>query len=142
MSWPTPLKRFLDTVARFLWLPVVLLCLASAVVSPAWARNFQTGLDFYIARNYAVAFRVWQPLADRGDAWAQYGLGVLYHKGQGVEQDHAKALEWYHKAAQQDHPDAQEKLAMMYLQGDGVEKDEDKGYEWFGKSMRSRKTAR
>ncbi len=39
--------------------------------------------------------------AEKGDAEAQYELGEMYEKGQGIEQNYAKALEWYRKAAEQ-----------------------------------------
>ena len=39
--------------------------------------------------------------AKQGDADAQYNLGVLYADGRGVRQDHAEAVRWYRKAAEQ-----------------------------------------
>ena len=33
--------------------------------------------------DYATALRLWRPLADQGDASAQYNLGVMYAKGRG-----------------------------------------------------------
>ena len=32
---------------------------------------------------------------------AQYGLGVCYATGQGVEQDYTQAVHWWRKAAEQ-----------------------------------------
>lgn len=40
-------------------------------------------------------------VANSGDAEAQFWLGVIYQNGLGVEEDGAKALEWYRKAADQ-----------------------------------------
>ena len=37
---------------------------------------------------------------------AQYWLGCLYAKGDGVEQDRAEALRWYLRAAKNGHPKA------------------------------------
>ena len=39
--------------------------------------------------------------AEKGEAWAQYNLGVLYDKGYGVPEDDATAVTWYRKAAEQ-----------------------------------------
>ena len=37
--------------------------------------------------------------AKQGNAEAQYNLGVIYHNGEGVPKDDAKAFHWYEKAA-------------------------------------------
>ena len=58
----------------------------------------------------------------------------MYAKGQGVAQDHAQAVEWYQKAAQQGYAHAQTKLGLMYAQGLGVEKDEAQARLWLEKS--------
>ena len=39
----------------------------------------------------------------QGDAEAQYELGTLYEKGQGVVQDYKQAFHWYKKSAEQGH---------------------------------------
>ena len=40
--------------------------------------------------------------------------GWMYHEGQGAPQDHAEAVKWYRKAADQGHAKAQYNLATMY----------------------------
>ena len=60
-------------------LPV--LCLTIAVllgsVGVSWSADFQKGGDAYNRGDYATALREWKPLAEQGDAGAQYGLGVM-----------------------------------------------------------------
>ena len=41
--------------------------------------------------------------AEAGDADAQFNLGVMYRKGQGMEQDYKEAFKWWKKAADQGH---------------------------------------
>ena len=41
-----------------------------------------------------------------GHAYAQYSLGMMYHTGQGIPQDDAKADHWHRKAAEQGHSGA------------------------------------
>ena len=53
--------------------------------------DLQAGWDAYDQGDYATALKEWQPLAEQGDARAQYKLGILYDKGQGVQQDVAQA---------------------------------------------------
>ena len=54
--------------------------------------------------------RLLRPLADQGDATAQYDLGLMYAKGQGVPQDYAEAVKWFRKAADQGDASAQYNL--------------------------------
>ena len=53
--------------------------------------------------DYVTAVRLWRTAAERGDPSAQYALGVMYDKGQGVPQDRNEALIWYRKSAAQGH---------------------------------------
>jgi TPR repeat protein len=69
--------------------------------------------------------------ADQGDAKAQYSLGVIYARGQGVPQDHAEAVRWYRKAADQGYAKAQFNLAFMYYQGKGVPQDYTQAVRWY-----------
>ena len=52
-------------------------------------------------RDYATATRIIRPLAESGDATAQYNLGVFYDNGLGVPQDKIKAYMWLSLAATQ-----------------------------------------
>jgi len=45
--------------------------------------------------------------AERGDAEAQFNLGLMYRSGEGVEQDENKAMNWLLKSADQDFGAAQ-----------------------------------
>jgi TPR repeat protein len=52
-------------------------------------------------RDYATALRFIRPLAEQGDASAQYNLGVLYDNGLGVPQDKVRAYMWFTLSAAQ-----------------------------------------
>ena len=41
--------------------------------------------------------------AAQGQARAEYSLGLAYFKGLGVSENHAEAVKWWHKAAEQGH---------------------------------------
>src|SRR3989441_592974 len=75
-----------------------------------------------------------QKEADSGDAVAQYDLGRMYYKGEGVPKDAAKAAEWHQKAAAQGHAEAQRGLGWIYANGEGVPKDVAKAVEWYQKA--------
>ncbi len=81
--------------------------------------------------DYATALREWRPLAEQGNAEAQFNLGNMYRKGLGVPQDYAEAVNWFRKAAEQGHAKAQLFLGNMYFFGQGVSKDYVQAYMWF-----------
>ena len=104
---------------------VLVACLAAALLPalPAAAQDFRRGLQCTNSGDYRAAWREWQPLAERGDADAQAGLGYLYFKGLGVRQSYALAADWYARSAEQGQPGAQFFLGAMYFYGDGVERN-------------------
>jgi TPR repeat protein len=57
--------------------------------------DLQEGLRAYAQRNYAGALRLWAPLAQRGDTAAQYNIGRLYARGEGVARDLPEAYKWF-----------------------------------------------
>ncbi|MCH7864575.1 MAG: trypsin-like peptidase domain-containing protein [Proteobacteria bacterium] len=69
-----------------------------ALSSPSGA-DFQAGLEAYNQGDYAAALGEWKPLAEAGDAAAQFNLGRLYEEGRGVPRDGVRAFLWYRKAA-------------------------------------------
>lgn len=91
-------------------------------VSPAWA-DFKAGMDAYQHSDYATALQEWQPLADQGQAVAQYQIGLLYANGKGVTKDDAKARQWYEKAAIQGHTEAQVNLGVLLMYARGGQQD-------------------
>eukprot|EP00979_Chaetoceros_neogracilis_P007454 scaffold1572_cov238-Chaetoceros_neogracile.AAC.1 len=61
---------------------------------------------------------------EANDAWAMYNLGTCYRLGMmGLRQDHAKALELYHKSAKLGNNIAHHNLSDCYQTGDIGEKD-------------------
>ena len=52
-------------------------------------------------RDYASALRLIRPLAEQGDANAQYNFGVFYDNGLGVPQDKVRAYMWFNLSAAQ-----------------------------------------
>lgn len=93
--------------------------------------GFQDGLLAYHRGDHTVAIEIWLPLAERGDASAQYMVGYLYAQGEGVESDSGTAAKWYRKAADQGDPDAQLNLGLLYVNGMGGKKSYVSAYKWF-----------
>ena len=76
--------------------------------------DFQKGLTVYKSGDYATALREWKPLAEQGNADAQYNLGVMYHTGDGVPKNYKTAMKWYRLAVRKEIPFAQSNLGAMY----------------------------
>ena len=115
-------------VKAFLRLTLAAFLLASGAGARA---DFQDGMEAYKNGDYPSALEKFKPLAISGDAAAQYRLGVMYTKGQGVPQDVQQAASWYLKAALQDDTRAQFAIAEMYANGQGVPKNEKQARTWY-----------
>jgi uncharacterized protein len=67
-------------------------------------------------------------------AWAQYNVGLMYRKGEGVPRSDAEAANWYRLAAEQDFAEAQQKLADLYYFGQGLRQDYSQAAVWYRKA--------
>jgi TPR repeat protein len=102
------------------------------LVSPvSWGADFQKGLSAAQNGDFATALREWMPLAEQGNASAQYNLALMYGNGRGVPQDDQAAVKWYRLAAEQGDSDAQYNLALKYGKGEGVPQDYKAAVKWY-----------
>ena len=108
------------------------LLLGSAGVS--FAQDWEKGVEAYQQGDFATAAQWFRKSAERGDAMAQYSLGVMYDNGQGVTRDYKEAAQWYRKSAEQGVSQAQYNLGGMYYSGQGVIQDYKEAVAWFRKS--------
>jgi TPR repeat protein len=115
-------------------LRTVAFLLCTAVAAPAMAQDFDKGLAAAQAGDNATALQEWRPLAEQGNATAQYNLGVMYDNGYGVIQDYAEAADWWRKAAEQGEASAQYNLGIMYDNGRGVTQDYAEAANWYRKA--------
>jgi len=68
---------------------------------------------------------------ETGNAQAQNELGeALYAGKRGVAKDAVAVVQWFRRAAEQNHPAAQSNLGVCYERGDGVAKYEVEAYKW------------
>jgi uncharacterized protein len=93
----------------------------------------QANLSFreYSAGNFAAAFVWCQRAADANLAWAQYNLGLMYQKGEGVTRSETEAAHWYRLAASQGSVDAQLRLADLFYLGQGVPRSYTQAALWY-----------
>jgi hypothetical protein len=96
--------------------------------------GYKEGLEAYGRKDYVTALKEWKPLAEQGDAIAQFNLGLMYRKGQGVPRYYKEAVKWYRKAAEQGNAEGQYSLGGMYEFGWGIFKDYKKAVGWYRKA--------
>ena len=77
------------------------------------------------------AFEGYKAKAEKGDAEAQYNLGLCYFYGTGVAKDEVEAVKWYRKAAEQGDAKGQCNLAACYARGTGVAKYPVEAYAYW-----------
>jgi cell division septation protein DedD len=90
--------------------------LALMLVAGSAMADTKAGYDAWMAGDHAAAVAQWRPLADKGDADAQYNIGYAYSRGQGVPKDTKIAQSWFEKAAQQGHAPSQIMLGLALFQ--------------------------
>jgi TPR repeat protein len=116
-----PISAFFSILMAMLW------------VSPVLCADFQKGLDAHRKEDYATAFREWMPLAEQGDARAQYFVGGLYSFGRGVERNDKQAMYWTRKSAENGYANAIYSIAEQYQLGFRVDKDINESIRWYEK---------
>lgn len=82
--------------------------------------------------DFAEAYCIIRPLAEAGDAEAQYNIGWMYLNGYGLRVNDGLALQWWEKASQQGNADASFSIGMLYSLGDGeISKDTNKAIDYY-----------
>jgi len=94
----------------------------------------ERGLEASRRGDYATADHLWRPIAEQGNPAAQYHLGLMYAKGQGVVQNASVAFSWFQRAAEQGYAAAQYNLGQMYQIALGVPQDTSAAVRWYRKA--------
>jgi TPR repeat protein len=97
--------------------------LMTGAASAATAPNLQRGVAAFDKRDYAIALRELNPLAEHGDPQAQYYVGLMHENGWGVKRSYEQAIPFFRKAADQGNAQAQFSLGYFYANGLGVLRD-------------------
>lgn len=78
--------------------------------------EYNNALDAQQRGDFNTAAQAWQQLASAGDPVAQYNLGMMYQRGQGVKSDLGTAQRWFTRAARQGLTDAYQQLNSQSVQ--------------------------
>lgn len=114
-------------------LKILLLFIASLIFSvEAVANDLDDAVEAMHTGDFAVAYCIMRPLAEAGDADAQYNIGWMYLNGYGLRVNDRLALDWWEKASKQGNADASFSIGMLYSLGEGaVPKNPDKAIDYY-----------
>jgi serine/threonine protein kinase len=101
---------------------------------PTPAQQLATAERALARGNYTEGADLLKPLAERGEAGAQYQLGMLYLQGQGVARSDPDAMRLLGRAADQGHARAQLALGDLYAAGRGAARDDRAARTWYEKA--------
>ena len=93
-----------------------------------WSRK---GDDYYDAKNYSEALRLYLAAAEKGVTKNYNRIGYMYRNGEGTQVDCTKAVYWYRRSADNGFDVAQRNLGTMYGSGLGVAQDYKEAMKWF-----------
>jgi len=88
----------------------------ASLATPVSAQSVKAGIEAWQKSDYSAAVAIWRPLAEKGDADAQFNLGQAYRLGRGVPINLAAAQSWFERAADRGHVDAQTTLGLLLFQ--------------------------
>jgi uncharacterized protein len=110
----------------------VLLLLLTLSGHPAVAQpGITEGVTAYMGGDYAKATRILRPIAEQGDASAQYLLAVIYIDGLDGTSNAAEGMQMARRSAEQGHRVGQYILGRGYHEGRGIVKDYVLAHMWF-----------
>ena len=114
-----------------LFLQLAAFKIGSICAVPVFA-DLETARDLMEAGKFEEArIELW-PAARSGNAEAEELIGVMYAMGLGVEQDYARAFDWYLRSAMKGHAGAQSGVGWYYELGLGMSApDLMRAYMWY-----------
>ncbi len=129
---------------------LIIMAMQMSLGSDVRAGQLLEAQNAFYRGDYDAALKLIRPLANEGDAVAQYNMGFFHFQGIALPQDDAAAAKWFRKsavqgytkaqyalavayglAARQDHAEAQYSLAVMHGNGKGVVKSYPEAFFWF-----------
>ena len=108
---------------------------------PAAHATWDEATKAFAKKQYASAAKLFRPLAEKGNALAQYQIALMHRMGLGLTKDQKEAKKWSRLAARQGNRDAQLMLGSLYSKSDGDElADVVRAYVWYEASAKEGST--
>ncbi len=96
-----------------LFVPTLVLTLLLSLSVTVQAGPHEDAYEATQRGDFETAYKIFKPLAEQGDADAQFNLGMMYDYGKSVPHDYGEALKWYRKSAVQGDARAQNNLGSL-----------------------------
>lgn len=106
----------------------------SICVTPAFAGHLEDGEFAFFQGHFDTALSLLRPLAQNGNAAAQFYVGKMYFEGKGLVRDDDAGANWIRQAAKQGFPKAEAYLGAMYSQREGVDHNKAEAVKWYQKA--------
>lgn len=100
--------------------------MVALVAAPLPAQSVKAGIAAWEKGDYSRAVAIWRPMAETGDADAQFNLGQAYRLGRGMPASVLESQKWLERAAAQGHVDAETTLGLLVYQNG----DQAGGLKW------------
>lgn len=102
------------------------LAMSSLAVRADFEADYKAGVESFSRGDVVSAMTTLKKAVESGHAPSQWLYGYILD---GTDED-AEAVEYYRKAAVQNHPPAQFSLGAAYLSGEGVKQNPEEGHKW------------
>lgn len=83
---------------------------------------YQAALKLHTEKDYHQAFPLLKEAAEKGNADAQYSLGIYFRAGFIGDKDPDQAHDWFLKAAEQEHSEGKYYIALIYISSNEQDK--------------------
>lgn len=93
--------------------------------------DYAKGLESLKQKDIGGAIPWFEKAIEQGNPEADYQMGLLYARGDHVEQDYLQAKKHFYRAAMMGHPKALYYLGHLYGEGSGVEQNYAEALKWF-----------
>ena len=93
--------------------------------------GLESGMAAFEAKHFSRAMQLLSPLAEQGNAEAQYRVAIMLEAGLGMVRNKLQAYRWMRAAAEQGHGLAQHGLGFMYLEGTCTTENPVMAAQWF-----------
>lgn len=115
MPAASPYHQLMETLAHLRPRAIDAATLADSLFHVFFPRDDEPGEQAYLHGDFKAAVQIISRHAENRDIQAQYNLGTMYARGNGVERDFAVAASWLRKAAARGHTGAQANLGLLLL---------------------------
>ena len=89
-------------------------------------------------KDYTKLISILEQVAQKGSAYAQYFLAMMYKENPEIQQDQDLVFYWMQQAAEQGFAPAQYELAMMYKEDAETQQDQDLAFYWMQQAAKQR----